>query len=172
VNGLRSGQVAEAAGVNIQTLRYYERRGLLAEPERTLGGHRLYPADAVVVLRAIKAAQRLGFTLDEVADLLEAGRHRRGKPDAGLQARAHSKLAEIDARIADLSTVRTDAQDWLLPAARELFGRAERDGPGDHGDLASSPVPARLPSPECLLPGVIRVLAHAASVGSKTGREL
>ena len=107
MNGLRSGQVAEAAGVNIQTLRYYERRGLLAEPERTLGGHRLYPADAVVVLRAIKAAQRLGFTLDEVADLLEAGRHRRGKPDAGLQARAHSKLAEIDARIADLSTVRT-----------------------------------------------------------------
>ena len=107
MTGLRSGQVAEAAGVNIQTLRYYERRGLLAEPERTLGGHRLYPTDAVVVLRAIKAAQRLGFTLDEVADLLEAGRHRRGKTDAGLQARAHNKLAEIDARIADLSTVRT-----------------------------------------------------------------
>ncbi|WP_281280939.1 MerR family DNA-binding transcriptional regulator [Actinocorallia herbida] len=58
--GLRSGELAAAAGVNAQTLRYYERRGLLAEPERTLGGHRLYPAAAVTVLRVIKAAQRLG----------------------------------------------------------------------------------------------------------------
>ena len=71
--GLRSGQVAEAAGVNIQTLRYYERRGLLAEPVRSPGGHRLYGDDAVTALRVIKAAQRLGFTLDEVADLLELG---------------------------------------------------------------------------------------------------
>lgn len=63
VTGLRSSQVAAAAGVNPQTLRYYERRGLLAEPERSLGGHRLYPAEAVTVLRVIKAAQRLGFTL-------------------------------------------------------------------------------------------------------------
>lgn len=70
--GLRSGQVAEAAGVNIQTLRYYERRGLLAEPERSNGGHRLYDEDAVTALRVIKAAQRLGFTLDEVAELLVA----------------------------------------------------------------------------------------------------
>lgn len=69
--GLRSGQVAEAAGVNIQTLRYYERRGLLAEPERSNGGHRLYGEDAVTALRVIKAAQRLGFTLEEVAELLE-----------------------------------------------------------------------------------------------------
>jgi MerR family mercuric resistance operon transcriptional regulator len=70
--GLRTGQVAEAAGVNVQTLRYYERRGLLVEPERTLGGHRLYPPETVTVLRVIKAAQRLGFRLEEVADLLEA----------------------------------------------------------------------------------------------------
>lgn len=105
--GLRSGQVAEAAGVNIQTLRYYERRGLLAEPERSNGGHRLYGADAVVTLRVIKAAQRLGFTLEEVAELLAAGRHRHGRPGAGLQARAAAKLAEVDAKIADLATIRT-----------------------------------------------------------------
>jgi DNA-binding transcriptional MerR regulator len=49
-------------------LRYYERRGLLAELRRSAGGHRLYPAETVTVLRVIKAAQRLGFTLDEVAD--------------------------------------------------------------------------------------------------------
>ena len=73
VTGLRSSQAAAAAGVNRQTLRYYERRGVLAEPPRSLGGHRLYPAEAVTVLRVIKAAQRLGFTLDEVAGLLDAG---------------------------------------------------------------------------------------------------
>ncbi|MFJ9765668.1 MerR family DNA-binding transcriptional regulator [Streptomyces erythrochromogenes] len=55
------GQVAQAAGVNIQTLRYYERRGLLAEPDRSHGGHRLYGHDAVTALRVIKASQRLGF---------------------------------------------------------------------------------------------------------------
>lgn len=72
-SGLRSGEVASAAGVNPETLRYYERRGLLAEPDRSLGGHRLYPSETVTVLRVIKTAQRLGFTLDEVADLLKAG---------------------------------------------------------------------------------------------------
>ena len=106
MNGLRSSQVAAAAGVNLQTLRYYERRGLLAEPDRSLGGHRLYPEQAVTVLKVIKAAQRLGFTLDEVADLLEAGGHRHGRrPDAGLQAHARAKLAEVEAKIADLQVI-------------------------------------------------------------------
>ncbi|MEU9010696.1 MerR family transcriptional regulator [Streptomyces sp. NPDC048479] len=105
--GLRSGQVADAAGVNIQTLRYYERRGLLTPPERSPGGHRLYGGEAVTALRVIKAAQRLGFALDEVAELLEAGRHRHGRPVAGLQDRAAAKLAEVDAKIADLTTIRT-----------------------------------------------------------------
>src|SRR4051812_46940838 len=77
-DGLRSGQVAAVAGVNLPTLRYYERRGLLAQPQRTLGGHRLYPPETVTLVRVIKAAQRLGFTLDEVADLLDAGRHWHG----------------------------------------------------------------------------------------------
>jgi MerR family mercuric resistance operon transcriptional regulator len=57
MTGLRSSQLAAAAGVNLQTLRYYERRGLLAEPERTLGGHRIYAAEAVTVLKVIKAAR-------------------------------------------------------------------------------------------------------------------
>jgi len=83
---LRSAQLAREAGVNQQTLRYYERRGLLAAPDRSPGGHRLYPPEAVTVLRVIKAAQRLGFTLDEVADLVQTGRHRHGRVDAGLQA--------------------------------------------------------------------------------------
>jgi DNA-binding transcriptional MerR regulator len=104
-HGLRSGEVAERAGVNIQTLRYYERRGLLAEPTRSLGGHRLYPPDTVALLNVIKAAQRLGFTLDEVADLLAAGRRRH--PTSDLRHRAIGKIAEIDAKIADLTAIRT-----------------------------------------------------------------
>jgi DNA-binding transcriptional MerR regulator len=100
---MRAGQVAEAVGVNVETLRYYERRGIIAPPDRSLGGHRLYPAEIVTTLRVIKAAQRLGFTLDEVAELLEAGRHHHG---AGLQARTELKLAEVDQKIADLEVIR------------------------------------------------------------------
>ncbi len=119
-SGLRSGQVAEAAGVNIQTLRYYERRGLLAEPERSSGGHRLYDEEAVTVLRVIKAAQRLGFTLDEVTELLETGRHRHGRVVPGLQERARTKLAEVDAKIADLTTIRATLATALEAGCDDL----------------------------------------------------
>jgi len=105
--GMRSGEVAAAAGVNLQTLRYYERRGLLAEPGRTPGGQRAYPRNAVTLVRVIKAAQRLGFTLDEVADLLDAGWHRHGvRPGASLRRQASAKLSEVDARIAALQAIR------------------------------------------------------------------
>lgn len=119
--GLRSGQVAEAAGVNPQTLRYYERRGLLAEPARTLGGHRLYPAEAVTVLRVVKTAQRLGFTLDEVSGLLDAPRRR----DAGLAARARAKLEEVERRIADLETIRSTLRDALDAGCDDLIACAD-----------------------------------------------
>lgn len=101
---MRTGDVATAAGVNIQTLRYYERRGLLPEPDRSLGGHRGWSPEAVTLVRVIKAAQRLGFTLDEVAELLDVGAGARTRP--ALQERASSKLAEVDAKIADLTSMR------------------------------------------------------------------
>jgi len=106
--GLRSGEVAAAAGVNVQTLRYYERRGLLDPPERTLGGHRLYPDDTVTLLRVIKAAQRLGFSLAEVADMLEgaAGRSRRRSIDRSLADRARAKVTDLDRRIEELTAAR------------------------------------------------------------------
>lgn len=103
---LRAGEVAEAAGVNRETLRYYERRGLLKSPDRSPGGHRLYDDQTVTTLRVIKAAQGLGFTLDEVVDLIEIGR-RRGR-DSGLQTRAREKLVEVEQRLAELSTIRAN----------------------------------------------------------------
>ncbi|TDC58870.1 MerR family transcriptional regulator [Micromonospora sp. KC207] len=105
--GLRSGQLADAAGVNLQTLRYYERRGPLASPQRSPAGHRLYPTGTVVLLRVIKTAQRLGFTLNEIAALLEAARHRHsGRPGTGLQARVREKLVGVEQELAKLTVIR------------------------------------------------------------------
>lgn len=130
--GLRSGQVAAAAGVNLQTLRYYERRGLLAEPVRTPGGHRVYPAEAVTLLKVIKTAQRLGFTLEEVAELLEAGTHRHPstqrdsrRPDAGLHDRARAKLAEVEAKIADLVVIADTLRAALAAGCDDLVTCAD-----------------------------------------------
>lgn len=119
--GLRSGEVAQLAGVNPQTLRYYERRGLLPEPDRSPGGQRLYPHDAVTVLRVVKAAQRLGFTLAEVADLLDVGTHRHGRPQPGLQAQARAKLEEVEARMADLTIVRDTLRAALDSGCDDLL---------------------------------------------------
>ncbi len=145
VTGLRSGQVARAAGVNQQTLRYYERRGLLAEPHRTLGGHRLYPAETVTLLRVIKMAQRLGFSLEEVAELLEAGRpgHRAG-PDAGLRERATAKIAEVEAKIADLTVIAGTLRTALAAGCADLVECASVPGcPLPFADSAAAAVPRR-----------------------------
>lgn len=124
--GLRSGQVAAAAGVGLQTLRYYERRGLVAEPERTLGGHRIYPPEAVTVLRVIKSAQRLGFTLDEVAELLDAAAHRHGRgADAGLRPRAQAKLAEVERKIVDLTVIRDALRQAVAAGCDDLLACSE-----------------------------------------------
>lgn len=127
MNGtLRSGELAEAAGVNPQTLRYYERRGLLAEPARSPGGHRMYPAEAVTVLRVIKTAQRLGFTLDEVADLVDLGTRRRHR-DTSLQRRAAAKLSEVESRIADLRVVADSLRAALDAGCDDLTTCATTD---------------------------------------------
>jgi DNA-binding transcriptional MerR regulator len=128
MTALRSGELAAAAGVNPQTLRYYERRGLLDPPDRSLGGHRLYPATALDRLRAIRAAQRLGFTLDEINALLHP--HRRPRPasrpgpGAGLRARAGTRLAQVEAEIAELTAVAATLRAALAAGCDDLAGCA------------------------------------------------
>ncbi|MGH3980461.1 MAG: MerR family transcriptional regulator [Pseudonocardiaceae bacterium] len=116
---MRSGELAAVAGVNVQTLRYYERRGLLPEPHRSLGGHREYGADAVSVLRVVKAAQRLGFTLNEVEELLAVGAHRGPRP--GLRERARQKLADVDDRIDALTTMRAALVEVIEAGCGDLM---------------------------------------------------
>ncbi len=102
---MRIGQVASAASVNIQTLRYYERRGLLLEPERTPAGHREYPEDAVRRVRFIKRAQELGFTLNEIEELLRL-RDDRSASCREVRAAARSKMEDVDRKIASLRAMR------------------------------------------------------------------
>ena len=122
---LTIGAFAKAAGVNVETIRFYQRKGLLPEPDRPAGSIRRYgPAD-VARVRFVKTAQRLGFTLDEVADLLELGRHRHGKRvDAGLQQRAKEKLVEVEERIADLVTIRDNLVSALDAGCDDLLACA------------------------------------------------
>jgi DNA-binding transcriptional MerR regulator len=102
---MRIGEAARRAGVNIQTLRYYERRGLLAEPVRTSSGYRSYSAHAVRVVRFVKRAQELGFTLAEVAELLRL-RDRRAASRDRVRRRAEAKLRDIDGRLRALRAMR------------------------------------------------------------------
>jgi redox-sensitive transcriptional activator SoxR len=104
---VRVGEVAERAGVNVETLRYYERRGLLPAPEREPSGHRRYDEETVRFVRAIKDAQAVGFTLAEIAEFLRAAR-RSAAPSEALRVRMAAKIDEIDARIAQLRRMREE----------------------------------------------------------------
>jgi DNA-binding transcriptional MerR regulator len=103
---VRAGEAARRAGVNVETLRYYERRGLLPEPARMPGGHRRYDEDAVRFLRAIKDTQALGFTLAEIEEYLLVVRRGRTLPSEALRTRLAAKIDEIDARVAGLRRMR------------------------------------------------------------------
>jgi redox-sensitive transcriptional activator SoxR len=104
---MRVGEVAERAGVNVETLRYYERRGLLPAPARTPSGHRRYDEETVRFLGAIKEAQEVGFTLAEITEYLRAAR-RSGAPSEALRVRMAAKIDVVDARIAALRRMRDE----------------------------------------------------------------
>ena len=101
---LRIGEVAGRAGVNIQTLRYYERRGLLAVPQRTASGYREYPAETVRLIRFVKRAQDLGFTLKEAEELI-ALRDAKGRKRSEVRSLAEAKMRDIDKKLAQLQAM-------------------------------------------------------------------
>lgn len=97
----RIGALAERAGVPIETIRYYEREGLLQKPERSAGGYRLYRADAVVRLTFVRRARDLGFSLEEVRSLLNLTDTKSASCDK-VHALAAPHLIEVRAKLADL----------------------------------------------------------------------
>jgi DNA-binding transcriptional MerR regulator len=120
---MRSAQVAAEAGVNLQTLRYYERRGLLAEPPRLESGYRAYEADAVRTVRFVKTAQRLGFTLTEIESLLDLAAGGPANCESA-QALAMEKVAELERKIENLIAMRDSLLQLVANCERP---RARRD---------------------------------------------
>ena len=118
---LRIGEVARQAGVNIQTLRYYERRRLLEKPKRAASGYREYTPATVPFIRFIKRAQHLGFTLNEVKDLIAL----RDAKDGGrseVRALAEARMRDIDLKLAQLQAMRAALQGLVESCACHVDG--------------------------------------------------
>ena len=115
---LTIGKLADLADVGIDTVRFYERRGLLPEPERTASGYRMYPEDTAERIRFIRRAKDLGFSLEEILKLLEL--HDNGGAKSEVRELTSDKLEQIEAKIADLVRIRDVLQ--------ELSGRCSGSG--------------------------------------------
>ena len=120
MESLKIGEVARQAGVNLQTIHYYERRGLLPRPPRTGSNYRAYPQDAVLRVRFIKRAQGLGFTLKEIKELLSLRATPRTRC-ADVRTRAQAKVEDIDEKILTLKAMRK--------ALTKLIGECSGKGP-------------------------------------------
>lgn len=135
------GELARRAGVNVQTVRYYERRGLLPRPQRTPSGYREYSDETADRLRFIRRAQELGFTLTEIEELLVL-RLDPHTTAATVKARAEAKIADLDRRIQDLEHIRH--------ALTHLAGQC-RGGRGPVGECplleALGPLESNAPAP-------------------------
>jgi DNA-binding transcriptional MerR regulator len=122
---LRAGELARAVGVSADTLHHYERKGVLAAPRRSANGYREYPPEAVARVRLVRRALSIGFTLDELAQLLRA-RDRGRAPCREVRALAASKLAEVESRLRELLLVREELQsvvkEWDARLAKTPAG--------------------------------------------------
>ncbi len=113
MSGMKIGEAAREAGVNLDTIRYYERRGLLPEPPRRPSGYRVFDDDTVRRVRFIKRAQELGFTLNEIRDLMDL----RLAPEASccdVRDKATGKLESIDAKIQQLRSMRKALEGLIM----------------------------------------------------------
>jgi len=105
MTGLTIGQLAREAGIGIETVRFYERRGLIEDPPRRESGYRQYPTNSVARLRFICRAKELGFSLDEIGELLVLRSHPDENRDR-VRAKARTKITDIERRIADLKRMK------------------------------------------------------------------
>jgi MerR family transcriptional regulator, copper efflux regulator len=117
---MKIGELAERGAVDVQTVRYYERRELLPEPRRTPAGYREYDDHDVLRLRFILRAKSLGFTLSEIRELLEL-RVAPNRTAEDVRRRAREKIADVEGRIAELERIRE--------ALRRLVDACHADGP-------------------------------------------
>ena len=108
----RSGELARFAGVSPDTLRHYERKGLLDRPRRSSNGYREYPASALDRVHLVRRALGVGFTIDELARILIV-RDRGGAPCQQVRALGGKKLAEVETRLAELTSLRDELQVLL-----------------------------------------------------------
>lgn len=122
MSALSIGQLARRAGVGVETVRFYERQGLLEEPERRRSGYRQYGDEVVTRLRFIRRAKELGFTLKEIADLL-ALRRDPSATRSDVRERVRSKVEDIEAKVRDLRRI----QEVLLSLSESCHG----EGPAE-----------------------------------------
>ena len=98
-NKLTIGFLAKTAGINLETIRYYQRIGLITEPKKPIQGYRIYPSESLIRLKFIKRAQQLGFSLAEISELLELGEG----SCADVRDKAVEKRKQIERQIKDLN---------------------------------------------------------------------
>ena len=112
------GELANAAGLPSQTIRFYERKGLLPAPERGVNGYRTYDESTLARLRFVRSARAAGLTLAEIGSIIDL-RDNGHVPCAHATTLIHSKLADVSARIRNLSALRTEL-DALIERSRRL----------------------------------------------------
>ena len=110
---LTIGKLAKHANVTIETIRYYQRKKLLIEPEKPVSGYRQYPLEAIARIQFIKRAQQSGFTLKEIAELLLDGKH-----CEDVQKMAEQKRQQIDEQLKDLTALR-NVLDGLVKGCQQ-----------------------------------------------------
>ena len=107
---MRIGQVAKRAGVNVETIRFYERKGLLTQPQRNQEGYRQYSHEAITRIRFIKRAKELGFSLTEISELLSFQANPRATC-GDVKQRAEAKISTIQARMKDLQKMKRSLEN-------------------------------------------------------------
>lgn len=127
---IRIGRLAELSGVSIDTVRYYEREGLLPKPARRPSGYREYGPDDVERLRFVRRAKELGFRLDEIAELLSLTDDRHADMK-GVKRKAEERLEQVETKIAELQRVKRGLEKLITAC------------PG-HGELDGCPIVAAL----------------------------